>query len=528
MTVAIAGLVVIPSLASAAKRDVYVLDVGRSPQGQSDIPGRIIKIDPRTRTQHEIVPHGPGVETLHNPTGITVDAQGFLIVADNDGYGDNAGGSCINGCGAVLRVNPQNGAATVLSKGQLWSNPNSVLLPKDGDIVDGNNDVMYVADAGEGAIVKVDLSQQTASDGAKQTLYPSNANPLTGLYAPWDIARDPTNGDFLVTNLGTKVVGHAPLTGVAGCDDDPSQPGFSESDGFVIRVRNGKIVHHYCDDDFATPRGVALADKRTLGTAGTMFVTDPLTESVNSGGQVSYTTLFQIHGARSQALSGDDLFATPSGLGFTYSGKGLLVADEGDCAPPQGCGKVVAVNPISGDQAVFASGGLLGERFPIDVAVDRRGARGPHHRRSHVKTVHLFGPKDPSLATSPGTGTPVGIIAFPFRGFSKNQKVRIECLRPCTPHRLTPKTLSPRHDRVEFHFPSQHRSTMLTGRFRIVTYVPRHGHSGASYQGRFATYKYSVGDNGPRHSHLSLGCLKPGATKVRNQTRVRCPKPSNH
>jgi sugar lactone lactonase YvrE len=500
---------------------MYVLDIGRSAAGNPDVPGKIIRIRHDTGIQTKVVPSGVGVEQPHNPSGIRVDAQGFLIVADADGYASmNSSGACPNGCGAVLRVNPATGAATVLSQGQLWSDPSALILPPDGDIVDGRGDVAYVADTRNDQIVKLNLSRSTGSDGYKQQSFVTD-----GLRAPSDIARDPSNGDFLVANLGSH---DDPLRGVQGCDDDPRTPGRSESDGFVARIRNGKVVKHYCDPDFKNPRGISIS------STGTLFVTDPFNAKLPGGDQAYYSSLFRIRRESVRALSTGVLFATPAGIAWSYSGRSLLVADEatfgpavGDCAPSaEGCGGVLAVNPASGDQGKRAERGTFGLfRDPVDVVVDRRGGPATLGVRVRVRAVRLFGATSAPKLVVKG-GRLVGIRLLKLRGFSSDQKVRLECLHPCKPRGLTPKTHRPQADKVQFAFPAKRQG--LRGRFRIVTYVPSSQHHRTTRDlGRFRTYIYRPGQSfvNELDTGRGVGCLEPGATKVTSRTRAECPKP---
>jgi len=121
--------------------DIWVLDINRG----SD--GRIVQVDGEGDVIGTVPAH-PDVEPLRDATGIEVDSEGFLVVASRDGYGGNAFGSCLNGCGAVLRIDPRDGATQVLSRGQSFENPTAVLLPQDRDIVDGVNDFILVTDNG--------------------------------------------------------------------------------------------------------------------------------------------------------------------------------------------------------------------------------------------------------------------------------------------------------------------------------------------------------------------------------------------
>ena len=222
-----------PAAATAAPGDTYVLDIAR-PQGPGIAPpGRIIQIDPATGREIREIPVNPPAQPLNAPVGVVVDAYGYLIVADSDGYNQNYNigpyvydgvthgpfqDSCPNGCGAVLRINPADGTSQVLSTGPLMTNPYSVLLPPDGNLYDdggGPEDGLLVLDYGERAVIEVDVTEPF--DANQSYLYENfsstnpNVNPAAvpgnrrGLRNPWDIARDPDHrNELLITNVGVR------------------------------------------------------------------------------------------------------------------------------------------------------------------------------------------------------------------------------------------------------------------------------------------------------------------------------------
>jgi len=544
-----------PAAASAAPGDVWVTDLQR-PSG----PGHLIQVDPNTGAElREVIPTGPGVEPLHVPTSITIDAQGFLIVTDTDGYNATAaypGGGfddCNNtGCGAVLRVDPSTGAATVVSRGPYWSNPAGVVLPPDGDLTNdhgGLGDRLLVVDTGSRGVLAVDPSQPP---GANQTYLYENYSAVRtpdvpvgqrkGLRNPWDIARDPDTGDLLITNVGVRGSPSEPLESVAGCDDDAdASNGLSESDGYVARMSadTGQIIDYICNPDFRKPRGIVVAP------GGRMFIADPFATSGSD-----FAAIFEINGKTVDTLSlGGDLL-TPSGLSFSYAGDDLLVADEssfppaiGDCVG-SGCGAVLALNALSGDQGTFARRGPLGLfRDPIDVAVDRAGAPVPlaskplrkpckpkrccPKRKPKCKKVvdfvHFFN-------VGPGTkraigvdGQSHGIEILLLDSFGEQARVRFDCLAGACPVRR--KSANAVGGKVAFDF----GGSALDGTFRITAFVPLGGkrrNIKTVFLGRYQEYTVT---NAPGAGVVrgAGGCLQPGESKVRlkgpRKTTTKCP-----
>lgn len=302
---------------------------------------------------------GVDVEQLHAPVGITVDAEGYLIVADADGYEHRPmctymdGPNLIDpGCGAILRIDPDTGATEVLSKGNKIVNPYGVLLPADGSVKNGGDDSLIVSDSSEG-LIRVDMTQPA---GSRESYFPGPGQDLSNSRVNWDIARDPLSGDILAVNTG--VPGGGPSV---GCPDQRT--------GYVARyTAGGAFIRSYCDPRITAPRSIAVDSK------GIAYVSDPITRN----GDQSYGAVFRISpdGAVDYFTAGDQL-RTPSGVAFDYGGTRLLIADEvttgSDFAPTGGRGGIVAVDAFGGDQSSFVSVG----NYPIDVAVDKRGATKP-------------------------------------------------------------------------------------------------------------------------------------------------------
>jgi hypothetical protein len=124
-----------PSWASAAPGDVFVADPGR--RGAED-PGAVLRGD-ASGAGLVAVASGP---PFSDPTGIAVDVDGALLVAD-------AGGA---GPGSLLRIDPLTAARAVLAAGGPLVEPRGVVVDPNGD--------PYVVDegppGGTGAVLSLD------------------------------------------------------------------------------------------------------------------------------------------------------------------------------------------------------------------------------------------------------------------------------------------------------------------------------------------------------------------------------------
>jgi hypothetical protein len=146
--------------------------------------------------------------------------------------------------------------------------------------------------------------------------------------------------------------------------------------------------------------------------------------------------------------------ATPGGITLTYSGDGLLVADaatlsRGSCNV--GCGSLVAVDPLSGDQCIVSPPAIseighesctgsttfepgLNYRYPVAVAVDRgTGAIRPTPPSDAARLPPLFGPQDGTELVQPPT-TPPALRRLVLDGLGDWATVTITCAgSPCSP-----------------------------------------------------------------------------------------------
>jgi sugar lactone lactonase YvrE len=170
--------------------------------------GGVIRVDPATGARTALSANGapPGGPDFADPSGLAVEANGDILVADENAFG---------GTGGVIRVDPATGARTTVSAngappgGPVFSGPFGIALEADGDILVAD----YAAFGGGGGVIRVD-----PATGARTTLSANNAPP--------------DGPDFQVP-LGVAV----------------------EADGTIVVLDNG--------DQFGSPSGVIRVDPAT-------------------------------------------------------------------------------------------------------------------------------------------------------------------------------------------------------------------------------------------------------------------------
>lgn len=177
--------------------------------------GGVIRIDPvtgaRTTLSRNTAPAGPAFE---NPIDLAVARNGDIYVLDaGDGFST----------GKVLRVDPVNGARTLISKNGAPADPPAFSSPR-GIAIEASGNIL-VSDAtafdGKGGIIRVD------PDTGGRTTLSSNDSPSGGASfdQPGDLVIENCGG-ILVTESQTGCVLRVdPSTGMRTVFSAPSNPG---------------------------------------------------------------------------------------------------------------------------------------------------------------------------------------------------------------------------------------------------------------------------------------------------------------
>ena len=172
--------------------------------GDSLSSGALIRVDPTTGQQTAVSTNAinTGTDLFQDPTGIAVDAQGRILVADEESQG---------GSGAVIRVDPATGQQTLVSDNtintgtDLFVDPYGIALDAQGRILVTDNDSQGDS---SGAVIRVDPAT------GQQTAVSTNAiNTGSDLFVdPYGIALD-AQGRILVSDNSGAVIRVDPVTG---------------------------------------------------------------------------------------------------------------------------------------------------------------------------------------------------------------------------------------------------------------------------------------------------------------------------
>lgn len=246
-----------------------------------------------------------GTNWLREPVGVAVDAAGYILVAEKDGFSGNGG---------VVQVNPTTGVQTPLTSERAFINPSGIAVQPNGDLVDSD------AYNGLGAVVRVNRERN------EQT--PVSVGGVFG--NPSGIALE-ASGNILVVD-----------------------PDLNNGAGGVVRIfPNGQQQTIASGGNFGNPSGIAV------NAAGQIFVVDP-DLSNGAGGVVQIDPVSNV---RTTITSGGN-FGNPSGIAVEASGN-LLVADP-DAAG--GNGAVLRINPTTGTRTIIASGGNFRDPIGVAIA----------------------------------------------------------------------------------------------------------------------------------------------------------------
>src|SRR4051812_38468820 len=120
--------------------------------------GGIIRVDPTTGAQTPITSD----RFMVNPSGVVVDSHGNILVVDPDARDANGNA----GVGGVIKVNAETGEQDLVSTGGFFENPTGIALDADDNI--------FVADTaafgGDGGVIRIDKTShdqvEVASNGA--------------------------------------------------------------------------------------------------------------------------------------------------------------------------------------------------------------------------------------------------------------------------------------------------------------------------------------------------------------------------
>jgi DNA-binding beta-propeller fold protein YncE len=131
-SVALCAAVSAPAQAQLSPGDIVVADADANPQGPIG-DGAIFKVDPATGAVSVLATSAQ----FRNPLGVAIDAQGNVVVADDDADPAGLGGSP----GAIFRFAPGAAPAPLATSAQFVA-PSGVAIDAQGNVVvaDQNSD----------------------------------------------------------------------------------------------------------------------------------------------------------------------------------------------------------------------------------------------------------------------------------------------------------------------------------------------------------------------------------------------------
>jgi Ca2+-binding RTX toxin-like protein len=276
--------------------------------------GALIEVNHYTGTQRPLSYNAissPGL--FKDPTGVALDRQGRLLVADPEAFG---------GSGGVIRVDPSTGQQTGLSSNAissqgLFKDPVGIAVTASGSLLVADPG----ASGGRGAVIAVDPAN------GQQSLVSDNLVSSPGLFAnPSGIAVE-RDGTILVA--------------------DPDSPApASGTDGAIIAVdpvtgAQRLVTNNDASqaDLFGDPLGIAIE------TPGTLLVANASPTPAANG-----VVLVNRSSGQQYGLATEGMFTTPTGIAEDLDGR-AVVADSGAFG---GTGGVIRVDPATGTQVAIS------------------------------------------------------------------------------------------------------------------------------------------------------------------------------
>ena len=265
IAVGLALIGTLPAGAAAAGGDIFVADFNAFPDGG----GGVIRVDPSTGARSTISANAapPGAPGFADPAGIVRTAGGDLLVADLNAFG---------GPGGVLRVDPVTGARTTVSEnlaplgGPSFGDPSGIAIDRNGDLLIADRSAF--ADS-TGGVIRVDRDtgvRTAVSHNAAPTGGPSFAEPV-GIALASDGSILVTDEDAFADASGG-VIRVDPATGqrttVSANGAPAGGPSFVEPVGLVVAPDGRLLVVE--EDGFADAAGGVIAVDPVTGARTTV------------------------------------------------------------------------------------------------------------------------------------------------------------------------------------------------------------------------------------------------------------------
>jgi DNA-binding beta-propeller fold protein YncE len=303
--------VCVPAFGSVQPGEVFVAD----PDAGQGSTGAIVRVDPVNGAQTVVSSGGQ----FQNPVGVAIGPNGELLVADAD---------ALDGNGALFRVDPASGEQQVISSGGAFEEPTGIAA---------NCCVIAVADPDS------DPSEPGGGDG--RVIY---VDPQTGQQFPGQRPPEP-----LADPSGVALPGGGALLFT---DASSGEGGSGAAYTLTIPTRGALIVVRIASEgNLVDPIGVTRVPSGFA--AEQVAVADP--NAAGGSGAV-----IGLSGGTQRVWSSGGSFSDPTGIAFRAGPPSeLLVVDRS-----AGAGAVFRVDPVSGTQDLVSSAGSFAQPAGIAVA----------------------------------------------------------------------------------------------------------------------------------------------------------------
>ncbi|HYB23051.1 MAG TPA: hypothetical protein VED41_04590 [Solirubrobacteraceae bacterium] len=309
--------------------------------------GALIEVDPETGAETVLSSNEMAVNDSHKlfayPFTLTVSQAGRIFVANTE----NLGGTCKGGCGGVIEVNPETGAESVLSSNAMAINASSQYFDElTGITVDPEGNIVVTSwdqASRTGEVIEVN------TETGKERLVSSNSMSVNAssedFVYPQGIVTDAA-GNIFVADAGA-FGGHGGVIEV-----NPATGKESEISADTMPVNASSQFFH-------------AVSQLVFNQAGNLLIADWCPASQTCGGVIEVNpetgkqTLVSSNEMPINASS--QLFKETTSLAVQSGGRIVEVQENGlggSCDMGAGCGGLVYVDPATGKETELSANNL--------------------------------------------------------------------------------------------------------------------------------------------------------------------------
>jgi hypothetical protein len=324
--------------------------------------GALIQVNPETGAETVLSSNEMAVNAPHKlfafPFTLTVSPAGRIFLANTE----NLGGTCKGGCGGVIEVNPETGAESVLSSNEMAINASSQYFDElTGITVDPEGNLLVTSwdeEIKKGEVIEVNLAT------GKERLVSSNSMTVNAsseyFVYPQGIVTDAAGEIFVADALAFG--GHG---GVIEVNEATGKE--TEISANTMPINADSQLFH-------------AVSQLVFNEAGNLLIADWCPASQTCGGVIEVNpdtgkqTLVSSNEMSINASS--QLFKETTSLAVQNNGHIVEVQENGlggSCNNGTGCGGMVSVDPANGKETELSANNLavnaLSEYFvePFDV-----------------------------------------------------------------------------------------------------------------------------------------------------------------